>query len=213
MARTRSEEKEKALLCAASALFVQQGVAKTTVKEIAELAGVAVGTVYLYYTDKVALVRGVAFSFAEIHEAMATQIIESDRAPLEKMRAYILELYDLWQPFGANTEAAIELANAVIQHAGETLEIAQQRFVTTIETTLAEAQAAGHSIEAPQADAKWISIATSPYFPLAGTPSEKPFAFELNRDSLEGLLDWIIGRLGWKWLELRTHIWASQPQS
>ncbi|MGJ8639527.1 MAG: TetR/AcrR family transcriptional regulator [Opitutaceae bacterium] len=195
MARARSEEKEKALLRAATELFVQQGVAQTTVKEIADRAGVAVGTVYRYYEDKVALVRGVAFSFAEIHEIMATRIIESDQDPFEKLRAYILELYDLWQPFGANTDAAVELAYAVIKYAGETLEIAQQCFGSTIETLLVEARSAGLSVGDPHADSKWISIATSPFFPLAGTAPEKPFAFNLDRDCLKGLLDWIVDRL------------------
>jgi len=195
MARARSEEKEKALLRAASDLFVQQGVAQTTVKEIADRAGVAVGTVYRYYKDKVALVRGVAFSFAEIHETMATRIIESDQDPLEKIRAYILELYDLWQPFGANTDAAVELAHAIMKYAGETLEIAQQCLLSTIETMLVEARSAGLSVGDPHADSKWISIATSPFFPLAGTASEKPFAINLDRDCLKGLLDWILERL------------------
>ena len=66
-----------------------------------------------------------------------------------------------------------------------------------METLLVEARSADLSVGDPHADLKCISIATSPFFPLAGTASEKPLAFNLDRDCLKGLLDWIVDRL-WK---------------
>ena len=69
MPRPRSEEKEQALIQAAIELFLQQGVCKTTIKDIAEKAEVAVGTVYVYYEDKIQVIRKVAYAFADQHHA------------------------------------------------------------------------------------------------------------------------------------------------
>ncbi|HWI66470.1 MAG TPA: TetR/AcrR family transcriptional regulator [Symbiobacteriaceae bacterium] len=48
----RALVKRQALLDSAQALFAKQGYEKTTAKEIAREAGVAVGTFYRYFTDK-----------------------------------------------------------------------------------------------------------------------------------------------------------------
>lgn len=48
----RALVKRQALLNSAQALFAEQGYDKTTAKEIARHAGVAVGTFYRYFTDK-----------------------------------------------------------------------------------------------------------------------------------------------------------------
>ena len=45
-------KKRAALLDSAYELFSTKGIAKTTIREIADNAGVAKGTFYLYYTDK-----------------------------------------------------------------------------------------------------------------------------------------------------------------
>ncbi|HEX9037498.1 MAG TPA: TetR/AcrR family transcriptional regulator [Ktedonobacterales bacterium] len=45
-------DKRQAILEAAQELFAEQGYDETTIAEIARAAGVAVGTVYLYFTNK-----------------------------------------------------------------------------------------------------------------------------------------------------------------
>ena len=44
--------KHKAILDAAGAIFAKQGYEETTIAQIASAAGVAVGTVYLYFHNK-----------------------------------------------------------------------------------------------------------------------------------------------------------------
>ena len=51
----RRERTAKAISGAASTLFYEQGVAKTTIDEIAEAAGVSVGSVYVHFGSKEAL--------------------------------------------------------------------------------------------------------------------------------------------------------------
>ena len=62
--------KRQALLDAARDLFAKKGYEETTIAEIAQAAGVAVGTVYLYFHNKHDILTGVALSlgdsFAEV---------------------------------------------------------------------------------------------------------------------------------------------------
>lgn len=65
---TRSQKvatKEEAIITAAMKMFVAKGFAKTTMSGIAKDAGVAEGTLYLYFTNKEDLARGVLAAFYE----------------------------------------------------------------------------------------------------------------------------------------------------
>ena len=195
MPRNRSEEKEQALVSTATRLFLERGVKATTIQTIAEQAGVAVGTVYTYFKDKKEMVRKVAFTFARSHHALAEKVLNSRRKPLTKLSDYVLGLFDMWQPFGENRAAAIELADAVFRWAPETPEMAQEEFQKTLEGILIQARDAGARIQRPAEEARWIAISTSPFFPLAGTPTRKPMSRQYRREDLEGLLQWIAGKL------------------
>lgn len=61
--RERVESKESAILDVAYRMFVSRGFAKTTIAEIASQAGVAEGTLYLYFNNKEALARGALAAF------------------------------------------------------------------------------------------------------------------------------------------------------
>ena len=61
--RERLESKEGAIIAAAYEMFGSKGFAKSTISEIAKAAGVAEGTVYLYFNNKEALASGVIASF------------------------------------------------------------------------------------------------------------------------------------------------------
>lgn len=61
--RQKVEDREQAIIAAASELFNGKGYAKTTIADIAAASGVADGTVYLYFKNKEALARGVLANF------------------------------------------------------------------------------------------------------------------------------------------------------
>ncbi len=61
--RQRVEEKERAIIAAASEVFREHGFDRAKIAEIAKLAGVAEGTVYLYFENKNALLLAVAAEF------------------------------------------------------------------------------------------------------------------------------------------------------
>jgi AcrR family transcriptional regulator len=74
---------------AATGLFLQHGYRKTSVDEIAKRAGVAKGTVYLYFKTKAdVLVHAVAVEKRRYLQAMQA-ILDNDCAPRERLRAYL----------------------------------------------------------------------------------------------------------------------------
>jgi AcrR family transcriptional regulator len=66
-------DKRRAILYAARELFAQQGYDDTTIAEIAQAAGVAVGTVYLYFTNKHDILVDVCLEL----NAEVAQVIQS----------------------------------------------------------------------------------------------------------------------------------------
>ena len=61
--REKVEQREDAIIEAARRTFAQRGFAKTTMAEIARQAGVADGTLYLYFKNKEDLARAVVSDF------------------------------------------------------------------------------------------------------------------------------------------------------
>ncbi len=192
MARLKTGDKEKAIIEAASQLFLEAGVRKTTIQKIAKLAKVSVGSVYLYYNDKLDIVRRLAYFFAEQHQALAQEVLASSRSPKIKLNNYILGFYDMWKPYGENSKGSVELADAVLKVAPDTPGIAQQEFLKAVSSILTEAKNVGMKVGKPNEEAKWIALATSAFFPLAGTPEIHLMSTLLTRKDLRGLLNWVV---------------------
>jgi AcrR family transcriptional regulator len=63
------EERRDELMTAAQGLFLEQGVAPTTIEQITSRADVAKGTFYLYFSSKENLIAGLGERFAQAHLA------------------------------------------------------------------------------------------------------------------------------------------------
>jgi TetR/AcrR family fatty acid metabolism transcriptional regulator len=98
--RARVEERERAIVEAAGALLAEVGVEKATMSEIARRAGVAEGTVYLYFENKAALLRAVQASFYEELTARAAAGVAGIRDTRERLeflaRLHLETLIDEW---------------------------------------------------------------------------------------------------------------------
>lgn len=88
----RSHATVEAILLAASQVLVDQGYAKLTTTQVAERAGVSVGTLYQYYASKDALVYAIAeLHFARVTGAVLAAMRESSGSALESRVAALLE--------------------------------------------------------------------------------------------------------------------------
>jgi TetR/AcrR family fatty acid metabolism transcriptional regulator len=85
--RERVEEKERAILTAARAVFVKHGFERARMAEIARRAGVAEGTIYIYYKTKNDLLQAVVLQFWDGITEGAQKAVDPKAGTFDQLRA------------------------------------------------------------------------------------------------------------------------------
>jgi TetR/AcrR family fatty acid metabolism transcriptional regulator len=126
-------ETRRRLVEAGTKLFARRGFARTRATDISREAGVAVGTLYVHFTDKEDLLREILFrGFEEMHavvrriaETKFATVEESVRAHTEALVSYAAEHPALFQILFSTevvtTAAGAELLAALTAHQEERL--------------------------------------------------------------------------------------------
>lgn len=98
---TLREKRQEAILAAAAEVIARKGYQRATVKEIADAAGIAPGTIYLYFEDK----RDLLLSIAEQVVELMPKEVPAQATPAE-VRTFIqsvlrqqLRLVEEYRPF------------------------------------------------------------------------------------------------------------------
>lgn len=84
LGRRAPHARQQAVLEAAEALFVRHGIDATSMSQIARHAGVAKGTVYLYFPSKEQLVRALELRFESAIVARTRAAVAADEADLRE---------------------------------------------------------------------------------------------------------------------------------
>jgi AcrR family transcriptional regulator len=139
----RRAAKHEAILGAAQSLFSRYGFRRTSIDEIASEAGIAKGTVYLYFPNKQAVFRAVAERVAE-HVLAGTQAAyerETAVAPrvLAMLEAKFVHMFEVVHA----TPHARELIDTKNGTAADVFERADRRYEELLARALAEADAGG----------------------------------------------------------------------
>src|SRR5215471_13210843 len=85
----RSGDKRERILAAAERVFAKRGFFAARVSEIAKDAGVADGTIYLYFKNKDDLLISLFESRMEQVNKTLADAIASIKSPLDQLRAFI----------------------------------------------------------------------------------------------------------------------------
>ena len=110
------DDKRQRILEAARKRFRYYGVRKTTMHEIARDAGVAVGTLYLYFKDKDDLLVACTNEYVSRHRRQAKAILASDASAADKLRRYVLDRFRASQATRAGGDRhAAELQREVLR--------------------------------------------------------------------------------------------------
>lgn len=110
----KSDTKRRAILEAAFAVVCEKGYYETKVEDIARRAGVAKGTVYLYFRDKADLYIGMVGWLLE--QALALiRAVETERL---SPRAKLTRILDLWAQGIFSRPAVIALLSVDTVHQG-----------------------------------------------------------------------------------------------
>jgi len=95
MARKKDEEKRKKIMESATKVFARMGFSNTRIQDVALEAGVAHGTVYLYFKSKDELFTSIfQENFGELIEYISSEVIKKDNAE-DKLRLMISLQLDL----------------------------------------------------------------------------------------------------------------------
>ena len=86
MARKRVGNKRERIINAAAGFFGEKGYHQTTTSEIADAAGVAAGTIYIYFKSKEMLIVAVFEEFLGSHMERLKQGVEAVNGSEAKMR-------------------------------------------------------------------------------------------------------------------------------
>jgi TetR/AcrR family transcriptional regulator, fatty acid metabolism regulator protein len=107
--RKREGNKEQAILEASVKVFAQYGYHHARIASIAEQAGIATGSIYLYYKDKEAILLTIFDRlWTELTDGLRKTLQRSDIDPLQKLDLVIDTLFDL---FTANPALASVFVN------------------------------------------------------------------------------------------------------
>ena len=110
------DDKRQSILEAARRRFRHYGVKKTTMQEISRDAGVAVGTLYLYFKDKDDLLVAVTEEYVTRHRRQAEAILASDASAADKIWRYVLDRFRASQATAAGGyRHAAELLREVLR--------------------------------------------------------------------------------------------------
>lgn len=134
--RARPADRRGELVDAAATLFVEQGVAATTVAQVAERAGVAKGTVYLYFATKAHLVAGLRERLTDGWIAVVVRGFEDvDRGDdyWSTVEAVIAETVDYWLAH-RRTAACIESGDTA--EAADLVAAQDQRCVDLVDQAI-----------------------------------------------------------------------------
>ena len=95
--RRKEGNKEQAILDAAVKVFAQNGYHDAKIARIAEEAGVAIGSIYLYFENKEAIILAIFDRlWSRLSEGLGTTARRTDLSPTQKLDAVIDLMFDLF---------------------------------------------------------------------------------------------------------------------
>ncbi|MFI9047764.1 TetR family transcriptional regulator [Streptomyces sp. NPDC053427] len=96
---TKSEQTRRLILRTALRLFRERGYDKTTMRAIAQEAGVSVGNAYYYFASKEHLVQGFYDQMAAEHAAAVQDVLARETGLARRLRGVLLAWLDVAEPY------------------------------------------------------------------------------------------------------------------
>jgi AcrR family transcriptional regulator len=181
--------KTEKIIEAAGNRFRYYGIAKTTMQEIAQDAGVAVGTLYLYFKNKDDLVVACTVDFVERHLREAEAILTSQMPADQKLRRYITGRFRAAEEIRTGSRHAAELTRAVLRLKPDRLEEEARIMWETVAEILRQGVANGaFRVTSIEDDAKVFLFSTAYFFPNALNEPQIP----ATEPDLMTVVNWFI---------------------
>ncbi len=180
------ENKRDKIVEAARQRFRYYGIKKTTMREVAQDADIAVGTLYLYFKDKDDLVVACAENYAALHRQHAEALLASAAPVEEKLRQYLVGRFRQAEETRTSSRHAVELAREVLRLKPDRLQEEGKMMWENIVRLLKAGMESGELYSAaPELDAKVLLYSIAYFFPNGLTtppvpPTEEDFLMVVN---------------------------------
>lgn len=180
-------DKREKIIEAARARFREYGIRKTTMQEIAEDAGVAVGTLYRYFKDKDDLILAGTEDFVSRHRKQVETLLKRICSAEEKIRRYLVGRFQVSEEIRKSSRHAAELTRAVLRLKPDRLLDEAEIMCSAMAQMLQQGNDSGEwQIKDPPRDARALLISVAIFFPNAlSEPSIEP-----KEEDLIFLLEW-----------------------
>jgi AcrR family transcriptional regulator len=185
------DDKRQRILDAARKRFRYYGVRKTTMQEIARDAGVAVGTLYLYFKDKDDLLVACTEEYVSRHRRQAEAILVSDAPAADKLRRYVLDRFRASQATRAGGHRhAAELTREVLRVRPERRLDEGRMMMECFARILRLGVESGElHTDDPEGDARVLLLSLAFLFPSA----MDELAYVPKEEDVLLILDWFLG--------------------
>lgn len=181
-------DKRSSILEAAIKRFRHYGVSKTTMNEIAKDAGMAVGTLYLYFKNKGDIVIACADIFAQNHKIQANEILNKRISNKDKLKEYILKRFIESKKTRQSSPYDIEITNALLKYYPQRLEEEAKWMYENLLFILKQGiKKKEFVINNPEKDVEVLLFSLYYFFPLARENQLEP-----DEKKLVEIIDWFI---------------------
>lgn len=161
-----SQPKCAKILEAAQARFLYYGVAKTTMRDIANDLGISVSNLYLYFENKQALVLAIANECRAAQDQVVASVLNNQAlTPSQKLEAMLVKKHQHVTAFRTVYPQGRELIAYLLQEFPERIASWQSEMEKVILTILEEGVTRGcFHLENPAQSAAMLRIATAQFF-------------------------------------------------
>jgi AcrR family transcriptional regulator len=183
------EAKRAAILQAAKQRLSQYGVRKTTMQEIADDVGIAVGTLYLYFKNKNEILIATVEAYTQQHIADTEKILRSPRPAPEKLKAYLVNRFRAVRENRLSGSHAAELARAALRLKPELQKEQGETVKNNVLSILQEGiQSKVFQIDCLEQDLEVFLYSIGYFFPL---PTTEKY-YEPEEEKMGLVIDWFI---------------------
>jgi AcrR family transcriptional regulator len=184
------DDKRERILTAARKRFRHFGVKKTSMQEIAADAGVAVGTLYLYFKDKDNLLVACTEEYIARHRRHAEAIAASDASAGEKIRRYAMDRFRAAEATRTGYRQAAELTREVLRVRPDRRLNEGRMMAEYFVRFLSLGIDAGELYsDDPERDARVLLFSLAYFFPSA----QEELPYPPKEEDLLFVVDWFLG--------------------
>lgn len=189
---TKKDLKRQRILDAAKRRFGRSGIRATTMQDIAQEAGVAVGTIYQFFPDKDALILAWVDEHRRLIRIHWEQVLALPITADQKLREFLKVRFHTVRTM-REEPAVNEIARVVMRLAPETITAMSQTALGYLRSIIEEGHEAGLLPSAvPEVDAEILFHSMTGFFPA----HDDPIHPRPTEETMLRVVDWFIAK--WK---------------